>query len=78
MPPSRCVVAKQMTPAELRAAARKVHVSEPFYAEACLRLADVIEYAESVMRERSDTIARGMRVGTAETFLGIARGEDTP
>ena len=39
-------MAKQMTPAELRAAARKVHVSEPFYAESCLRLADVIEYAE--------------------------------
>lgn len=35
-----------MSPEELRAAADKVHVSEPFYAEACRRLADVIEYVE--------------------------------
>lgn len=36
-----------MSPDELRAAAKRVHVSEPFYAEACRCLADVIEALEA-------------------------------
>ena len=67
-----------MTPDELRAAADKVHVSEPFYAEACRRLADVIEAAERIAgSNRSDSPYVIERAGhqSALRILAIARGE---
>lgn len=67
-----------MTPEELRAAAGKVHVSEPFYAEACRRLADVIEHAERIAgstRADSPYVLERASHQSALRILAIARGE---
>lgn len=68
-------MANQMTPDELRGAAKRVHVSEPFYAEACRRLADVIEWAASVSQEEEYPTFDAGWEEAALHVLDIARGE---
>ena len=71
-------MANQMTPDELRGAAKRVHVSEPFYAEACRRLAEVIEHAERVAgsnRADSPFVLERASHQSALRILAIARGE---
>ena len=69
-----------MSPEELRAAAGKVHVSEPFYAEACRRLAEVIEHAERVAgsnRSESPYVIERASHQSALRILAIARGDES-
>ena len=69
-----------MSPEELRAAAGKVHVSEPFYAEACRRLADVIEYVERIAgsnRSESPYVIERASHQSALRILAIARGDES-
>lgn len=71
-------MANQMTPDELREAAKRVHVSEPFHAEACRRLADAIEHAERIAgstRADSPYVLERAIHQSALRILAIARGE---
>jgi len=64
-----------MSPDELRVAAKRAHVSEPFYAEACRRLADVIEYVEDMYG--GDGMGEYIVDCDAGSVWRIARGDTT-